>query len=60
LVEESKSGTIGVSSIQGENEFDQPSPLGKKTISLLSSQGDFRAILGEGRIGKGVGNRANG
>jgi len=59
LVEEGKSRTIGVSSIQGGDEFDRPFPLNKKIMSLLSSQGDFGAMPGEGRIGKRVRNRAN-
>ena len=60
LVEEGKSRTVGVSSVQGGDEFDWPSSLDKKTMSLLFSQGDFRAMPKEGRIGEGVRNRANG
>jgi len=60
LVKEGKSKTVGVSSVQGGDEFDRPSSLDKKTMSLLFSQGDFRAMPEEGRIGEGVRNRANG
>jgi len=45
LVKEDESRTIGVSSIQGEDESDRPPPLDQKTMSLLSSQGDSRATL---------------
>jgi len=55
LVEENKSGTIGVSSIQG-NESDRPSPFDKKTMDPSSSQGDSGTAPREGRNGKGAGN----
>jgi len=60
LVEEDESGTVGVSSVQGGDESDQPPPFDKKTMSPLSTQGDSGTILREGRNGEGAGNRANG
>jgi len=60
LVEEDESGTISVSSIRGGDESDRSPPLNKKAISLLSFQGDSRAMLGAERNGKRVGNRATG
>jgi len=60
LVEEDESGTVGVSSVQGGDESDQLPPFDKKTTSLLSTQGDSRTMLREGRNGEGAGNRANG
>jgi len=56
LVKEDKSGTIGISSVQGGDESDQPPPSDKKTIDLLSSQGDFRTTLSEGRNSEGARN----
>jgi len=60
LVEGNESGTSGVSSVRGGNEFDQPTSLDKKTTGPVSHQGDFRATPGAGRNGERVGNRANG
>jgi len=45
LVESNESGTSGVSSVRGEDEFDRPTPLDKKATGLVSSQGDSRAML---------------
>ena len=52
LVEEDESGTVGVSSVQGGNEFDRPPPSDKKTTGPLSSQGDFGTTPSEGRDGE--------
>jgi len=59
LVEGDESGTSGVSSIQGGDEFDQTTPFDEETMSPLSPQGDSEAALGAGRNGDGVGNRAH-
>jgi len=60
LVEEDESGTIGVSSFRGGDEFDRPTPLDEKTTGPVSSQGDSGATPGTGRNSERVGNRANG
>jgi len=60
LVEEDESGTIGVSSVRGGDEFDRLTPLDEKITGLVSPQGDSRATPGAGRNGERVGNRANG
>jgi len=60
LVEEDESGTIGVSSVRGGDEFDRLTPLDEKTMGPVSPQGDSGAMPGAGRNGKRVGNRANG
>jgi len=56
LVEEDESRTIGVSSVRGGDESDQPSPSDKKTTGPLSSQGDFGTTPSEGRNGEGARN----
>jgi len=56
LAKESKSRTVGVFFVRGEDESDRSSSLDQKTTSLLFSQGDSEAMLGEGSNGKGVGN----
>jgi len=55
LVEENESGTIGISSIRGD-ESDRPSPFDEKTTGPSSSQGDSGTASREGRNGKGAGN----
>jgi len=60
LVEGDESRTSGVSSIRGGDEFDRLTPLDKKAMVSVSSQGDSEATPGAGRNGKRVGNRANG
>jgi len=60
LVEGDESGTSGVSSIQGGDEFDRTTPFDEETTSPLSPQGDSGAAPGAGRNGDGVGNRAHG
>ena len=56
LVKEDESRTIDVFSVRGGDESDRPPPSDKKTTGPLSSQGDFRTTLSEGRNSKGVGN----
>jgi len=60
LVKIDESRTSGISSVRGGDEFDRSPFFNQKAMSLLPSQGDFRAIPGAGRIGEGVRNRANG
>jgi len=60
LVEGNESRTSGVSSVRGGDEFDRPTPFDKKATGPVSSQGDSGAMLGAGRNGERVGNRANG
>jgi len=60
LVEGDESGTSGISSVRGGDEFDRPTPLDKKAMGPVSSQGDSRAMPGAGRNGERVENRANG
>ena len=55
LVEENESGTIGVSSVRGD-ESERPSPIDKKTTDPLSSQGDSGTAPREGRNGEGARN----
>jgi len=55
LVEENESGTIGISSIRGD-ESDRPSLFDEKTMDLSSSQGDSRTAPREGRNGEEAGN----
>jgi len=52
LVKEDESGTIGVSSVREGDESNRPPPFDKKTMGLLSSQGDFGTTPSEGRNGK--------
>jgi len=60
LVETDKSRNSGISSVQGGDEFDRPTPLNKKTMGPVSPQGDSRATPGAGRNSERVRNRANG
>jgi len=60
LVEGNESGTSGISSVRGEDEFDRPTPLDKKATGPVSSQGDSGATPGVGKNGERVGNRVNG
>jgi len=55
LVKTNESGTSGVSSVRGEDEFNRPTPLDEKTAGPVPSQGDSGAMLGAQRNGKRVG-----
>jgi len=60
LVKENESGTIGVSSVRGGDEFDRLTPLDEKTTGPVSPQGDSGVTPGAGRNSERVGNRVNG
>jgi len=56
LVKTNESGTSGISSSDGGDEFNRPTSLDKKTTGPVSSQGDSGAMPGVGRHGERVGN----